>query len=95
MSKLLLALLVTFGLMANVMAEGAVDQDATVNQMHQHNFLGKRPYAKTPVAKQNPDEKWVGAGIVTDKPEKGFDKHQQMRLNFIGRRPFNADTSAE
>lgn len=93
MSKLLLALLVTFGLMATVQAEDTLDQDATVNQMHHHNFLGKRPYAKTPVAKQNPDEKWVGAGIVTDSPEKGYDKHQQMRLNFIGKRPYIAPSN--
>lgn len=95
MSKLLLALLVTFGLMANAQAEKSADDEATINQMHQHNFLGKRPYAKTPVAKQNPDEKWVGAGIVTDKPEPGFDKHQQMRLNFIGRRPYNAGNGTD
>lgn len=90
MSKLLLALLVTFGLMASAQAEEPLDQDATINQMHHNNLLGKRPYAKVPVAKQNQDEKWVGAGIVTDSPEKGYDKHQQMRLNFIGKRPYIA-----
>lgn len=96
MSKLLLAVLVAFGLMAHAQADESIDQDAaTVKQMHEHNFLGKRPYAKTPVAKQNPDEKWVGAGIVTDQPEKGFDKHQQMRLNFIGKRPYNAGTATD
>ncbi|MBF4991534.1 hypothetical protein [Methylophilus sp. QUAN] len=95
MSKLLLALLVTFGLMANVHAEETLDQDMGVKDLHHKNFLGQRPYAKTPVAKQNSDEKWVGAGIVTDKPEKGFDKHQQMRLNFIGKRPYTGSTTAD
>lgn len=90
MSKLLLAVLVAFGLMANAQADESIDQDAaTVKQMHEHNFLGKRPYGKAPLARQDADEKWVGAGIVTDQPEKGYDKHQQMRLNFIGKRPYS------
>lgn len=94
MSKLLLAVLIAFGLMTNAQADESIDQDAaTVKQMHEHNFLGKRPYAKAPVARQNADEKWVGAGIVTDQPEKGFDKHQQMRLNFIGKRPYSGAAS--
>lgn len=91
MSKLLLALLVTFGLMAYAQAEESLDQDAAVNQMHHNHSLGKRPYAKIPAPKQ--DEKWVGAGIVTDSPEKGYDKHQQMRLNFIGKRPYIAPSN--
>jgi len=95
MRKLLLALWVTFGLMAHAQAEESLDQESVVNQMHQNHFLGKRPYAKAPIAKQNADEKWVGAGIVTDKPEPGFDKHQQMRLNFIGKRPYTAGSSAD
>lgn len=95
MSKLLLALIVTFGLMASVHAEESIDQDATVNRMHQHNSLGKRPYAKIPAAKQKSDEKWVGAGIVSDSPEKGYDKHDQMRLNFIGRRPYIAPSNPD
>ncbi|QDC44419.1 hypothetical protein [Methylophilus medardicus] len=95
MCKFLLALWVTFGLMSYAQAEESVEQESVVNQMHQNHFLGKRPYAKAPIAKQNPDEKWVGAGIVTDKPEPGFDKHQQMRLNFIGKRPYTAGSSAD
>lgn len=95
MSKLLLALMLSFGLMASIHAEEAVDQDLGVKELHHKNFLGQRPYAKAPVARQNPDEKWVGAGIVTDKPEKGYDRHQQMRLNFIGKRPYTANPAAD
>lgn len=95
MSKLLLACLVTIGLMAYAQAEESLDQDTAINQMHHNNLLGKRPYAKIPAAKQNQDEKWVGAGIITDSPEKGYDKHQQMRLNFIGKRPYIAPSNTD
>lgn len=95
MSKLLLALMVTFGLMAYAHAEEPSDQEATINQMNHNHSLGKRPYAKIPTAKQNQDEKWIGAGIVTDSPEKGYDKHQQMRLNFIGKRPYIAPSNTD
>jgi hypothetical protein len=89
MKKLWLAVIAAFGLMGSVHADD-VDQAQAVKQQHHHNFLSKRPYAKVPVAKQDVDGKWIGAGIVTDKPEKGFDKHQQMQLHFIGRRPYTA-----
>lgn len=95
MSKLLLALLVALGLTANIHAEDAINQDLGVQSSHHKNFLGQRPYAKAPVAKQDNDEKWIGAGIVTDKPEKSFDRHQQMRLNFIGKRPYTANMPAD
>lgn len=92
MSKLLLAVLVSFGLMANVHANETQEHDTDVRTLHHKNFLGQRPYSKAPEVKpQSPDEKWEGAGIVTDKPEKGYDKHQQLRLNFIGKRPYVAD----
>jgi hypothetical protein len=91
MSKLLLAVLVAFGLTANVHANETQEQDTGVRTLHHKNFLGQRPYTKAPVAKQqSADEQWEGAGIVTDKP-KGYDKHQQLRLNFIGKRPYVAD----
>lgn len=93
MSKLLLALLVTFGLMASAQAEESLDQEPSINQVQHNHSLGKRPYSKIPTAKQSQDEKWVGAGIVTDSPDKGYDKHQQMRLNFIGKRPYIAPTN--
>lgn len=91
MSKLLLALLVTFSLVAPVQANEAQEQDTNVRTLHHKNFLGQRPYSKAPEAKQqSPEDKWEGAGIVSDQP-KGYDKHQQLRLNFIGKRPYVAD----
>ena len=46
-----LAAMPTFGLMAQAQADESIDQEAaTLKQMHEHNFLGKRPYAKAPVA---------------------------------------------
>lgn len=95
MNKLIGSLCVAVGLIASAHAEESVDQESALQQMHQQHQLGKRPYAKAPVARQNADEKWVGAGIVTDSPEKGYDKHQQMRLHFIGKRPYVGPSSAE
>jgi hypothetical protein len=93
MSKLLLVVLVSFGLVANVHADETQEQDNDVRTLHHKNFSSQRPYSKAPVAKQqSPEDKWEGAGIVTDKPDKGFGKHDQLRLNFIGRRPYVADT---
>jgi hypothetical protein len=93
MSRLLLVVLVSFGLLANVHADETQGQDNDVRTLHHKNFSSQRPYSKTPVAKQqSAEDKWEGAGIVTDKPDPGFDKHQQLRLNFIGRRPYVADT---
>lgn len=67
-----------------------MDQEPAIHQMQHHNFLSKRPYAKAPLAKQEADEKWVGAGLVIDQPEKGLDKHQQMQMHFISKRPYIA-----
>lgn len=89
MKKLWLAGITAFGLMGSVYAAD-LEQEPTVHQMQHHNFLSKRPYAKVLVAKQEADEKWVGAGLVTDQPEKGFDKHQQMQMHFISKRPYIA-----
>jgi hypothetical protein len=92
MSKLLLVALVSFGMLANVHADEIQDKDNDIRTLHQKNFTSQRPYSKAPVAKQqSPEDKWEGAGIVTDTPDKGFDKHQQLRLNFIGKRPYVAD----
>ncbi|MDP8566349.1 hypothetical protein [Methylophilus aquaticus] len=89
MYKLLLAGLMAFGLVANVQAGDLSENDTGVRNLHQKNFTGQRPYSKAPqIKQQSPAEQWEGAGIVTDKPEKGFDKHQQMRLNFMGKRPY-------
>lgn len=96
MSKLLLVALVSFGLLANVHADETLQQDNDVRTLHHKNFTSQRPYSKAPAAKQqSPEDKWEGAGIVTDKPDKGFDKHQQLRLNFIGKRPYIADPQAD
>jgi hypothetical protein len=92
MSKLLLVALVSFGMLANVHADEIQDKDNDIRTLHQKNFTSQRPYSKAPVAKQqSPEDKWEGAGIVSDSPDKGFDKHQQLRLNFIGKRPYVAD----
>lgn len=89
MSKLLIAGLMAFGLVANVHAGDLSANETGVRNLHHKNFTGQRPYSKAPEAKQqSPEEQWEGTGIVTDKPEKGYDKHQQMRLNFIGKRPY-------
>lgn len=95
MRQLFFAFITTIGLMACVQAETMQEQENGVNQLHHKNFIGQRPYAKAPAAKPEADEKWVGAGIVTDKPASGFDRHQQMRLNFIGKRPYTAGTPAD
>lgn len=92
MSKLLLVALVSLGLVASVHADETQEQDNGIRTLHHKNF-SSRPYSKVPAPKQqSAEDKWEGAGIVTDKPDKGFDKHDQLRLNFIGRRPYVADT---
>lgn len=94
MSKLLIAGLMALGLVANVQAGDLSENDTGVRNLHHKNFTGQRPYSKAPeVKQQSPEEQWEGAGIVTDKPEKGYDKHQQMRLNFIGKRPYVGTTT--
>lgn len=95
MFKLIMSLCIVYGLTGIAHAEEALDDETALQQMHQQHQLGKRPYAKVLPAKQNQDDKWVGAGIVTDSPEKGYDKHQQMRLHFIGKRPYVGPSSAE
>lgn len=88
----LLVILFSLGLLANVYADETQTPDNDVRNLHLKNFGGQRPYSKAPAIKQqSPEDKWEGAGIVTDKPDKGFDKHQQLRLNFIGKRPYVAD----
>lgn len=96
MNKLLLVTLMAIGMAVQAHAGDLTDGSADVRNLHQKNFTGQRAYSKTPdIKQQNPEEKWEGAGIITDKPEKGFDKHQQMQLNFIGRRPYIGKTSAD
>lgn len=81
------------GLLASAHAADSTDPSSNIRNLHKQNFHGQRAYSKEPVPQQpSADEEWVGAGIVTDQaPEdKGFDKHQQLRLHFIGKRPYTA-----
>lgn len=80
------SLVLGLGNVTSVYAEDPMTGEDGVNQLHHKNFLGQRPYAKAPAPK--PDQVWEGAGLVTDQPDKRFDKHQQMRLHFIGKRPY-------
>ncbi len=94
MRKLLVAVLVSMGLIAVAHAAEVAEQGTNVRNIHKQNFHGQRAYSKEPVAQEDSaDAKWVGAGIVTDQaPEdKGFDKHQQLRLHFIGKRPYTSE----
>jgi len=72
--------------LSSVQAEETLPADDSMNQLQHKNFLGQRPYAKAPAPKA--DKAWEGAGLVTDQADKRLDKHQQMRLHFIGKRPY-------
>lgn len=94
MRQLLLAVLISIGLIAVAHAAEVDAQGTNIRNIHKQNFHGQRAYGKEPVAQaESADAKWEGAGIVTDQsPEdKGFDKHQQLRLHFIGKRPYTAE----
>jgi hypothetical protein len=72
-------------------------QAEPVSSPSQH-FLGKRPYAQVPAAKQLASEdntQWQGAGLMTDRLPEAEDVQQaapahpkQMRLHFISKRPY-------
>lgn len=79
-------LMLALGLVSGTQAEEVLQGNDGVTTPQQYHFLGQRPYAKAPAPK--PEQAWEGAGLVTDQPEKRFDKHQQMRLHFIGKRPY-------
>ncbi len=88
MKRLLFALLVPLVLGANVQAGEGQTSDADIRNLHQKNFLGQRSYHQMPVTSQSHAE---NAGEVTGAtPVKGYDKHQQLRLNFLGKRPYMA-----
>lgn len=92
MNKLLSALVISLGLTAGAQAGELLEQGTQVRDLHKQNFIGQRAYHKAPVAKADADDKWQGATLVTDKvsEDKGHDKHQQLRLHFIGKRPYTA-----
>lgn len=94
MRKIGLAVMFFIGLVAYAQAADVAHQGPSVRYLHKQHFHGQRAYSKEPVAQEAAaDAKWEGAGIVTDQlPEdKGFDKHQQLRLHFIGKRPYTAE----
>jgi hypothetical protein len=74
----------------------AIAEELSKKSYSNHQFAGQRPYMKAPVQDNtyNAEDKWQGATLVSDiNPDeaatnKGHDQHQQMRLNFLGKRPF-------
>lgn len=94
MLKFGLAVIFFIGLVPFAQAADVANQGPSVRYLHKQHFYGQRAYSKEPVTQEaGSDAKWEGAGIVTDQaPEdKGFDKHQQLRLHFIGKRPYTAE----
>lgn len=98
MSKLLLALLAV-GLATQVQAADLPDADSNVRQQHQKHFFGQRPYSKVPdVQARGENQAWEGTGLVTQDPEqaeKALVKHNQLQLNFMGKRPYLAPHNAD
>lgn len=98
MSKLLLAVLAV-GLVAQVQADDLPDGETNVRTQHHNNFVGQRPYSKAPkVQAKGADQAWEGTGLVTQTPEeaeKALMKHNQLQLNFMGKRPYVAPRNAE
>lgn len=71
-------------------------QAEPVSSLSQH-FLGQRPHAQAPAAKNDSNEnsQWQGAGLITDRlpNTEGIEQPaathpKQMRLHFISKRPF-------
>lgn len=91
MNRLLLALLVSVVWVANAQADETQAQEVDVRTLHQKNFLGQRPYAQVPATSQQPQANTGEMATTSAKPAKGYDKHQQLRLNFLGKRPYMAD----
>ena len=74
-------------LLANVHANAVDDRNKTVNQQH----LSKRPYQQAPeVSATEQQDKWEGATLIKDEDRAGKlpTKHQQMRINMLGRQPY-------
>ena len=81
--------------LALVFSSGVYAEDSYNKNVHQQNMLSKRPYQAAPeVVENSSGDKWEGATLVTDNvsaesvDNKGADKHQQMRINMLGKRPY-------
>ena len=84
-------------LLAMVSFAGVAHADSVNRQPNANHFLGQRAFAAKPVAKADvyADTAWEGTGMVTDQipgedgvQEKSKQHPQQMRLHFLGKRPF-------
>jgi hypothetical protein len=70
--------------------------DSNAADVSNQTFTGQRPYMKAPTQDRvyRADDQWEGATLVTDiNPDqpvakKGHEKHQQMRLHMLGKRPY-------
>lgn len=72
---------------------GAIADEVTKKGYSNQQFSGQRPYMKAPVQDNtyNADDQWEGATLVTDEEAattKSHAKHNQMRLNLLGKRPY-------
>lgn len=74
-----------------LLADGVANQTTISNQQ----FIGQRPFQQAPVDNKpyKSDDAWVGATMVTDEaPTEAVntkqDKNTQLRLHFLGKRPY-------
>lgn len=74
----------------------AIAEDESKKMLSNQPFTGQRPYMKAPEQDKvyKAEDPWEGATLVTDESpdeataNKGQAKHQQLRLNFLGKRPY-------
>lgn len=73
--------------LASMQVNAADERNKNIN--HQH--LSKRPYQAAPEASASePKDQWEGATYINDenKADNLPTKHQQMRINMLGRHPY-------
>lgn len=88
MSKILLAVLMLFGVMANVQAGNLAGSGVDVRNLHHKNFAGQRPYVNPVVfAKADAEQPWVGASLVVGQ-DQALKQQQIMKMHMIGKRAF-------
>lgn len=91
MKRLNLAVLLAS--LALLVSGHVVAEEVSKKGYSNHQFSGQRPYMKAPDqdSTSNTEGQWEGATLVTDEEtatNKGHSKHQQMRLNLLGKRPY-------
>lgn len=75
-----------------LLASGAAHADSGLKkEVHNQNFLSKRPYQQVVENKtQKQDQQWEGATFIAGQgsDEAGLNERNTLRLNMLSKRPY-------